>query len=216
MIHEEDLAETGKMYIYHIDNLSVVRIAPSLSKQMGLPEGYGGDSVSLTANDFKSFLGEQYQVALESTFLDYFLNAKDFVCFRAGGPFITRRLEPEVDDMHLRSLYAACTEEELDAAAICVEEPDPVIYGLFDGGQLVAYASHCYWDNVIADIGVLIHPGYRGRGLGKAVVSDLCEWCIRNDIVSMYRVFSDHIHSRRIPEALGFKQLVFIETLKVS
>jgi predicted GNAT family acetyltransferase len=84
---------------------------------------------------------------------------------------------------------------------------------MFEGGQLVAYASHRYWDDMIADIGVLIHPSYRGRGLGKAVVSALCEWCIENEVVPMYRVFTDHTHSRRIPEALGFKAMVIIETL---
>ena len=49
-----------------------------------------------------------------------------------------------------------------------------LIYGLFHNGQLMAYASHPYWGEIIADIGVLIHPDYRSRGLGKAVVSLLC------------------------------------------
>jgi predicted GNAT family acetyltransferase len=61
----------------------------------------------------------------------------------------------------------------------------------------------------------LIHPGYRGRGLGKAVVSALCEWCSANEVVPMYRVFTDHTHSRRITETLGFKEMVVIETLKM-
>jgi hypothetical protein len=32
----------------------------------------------------------------------------------------------------------------------------------------------------------------------------------------MYRVFGDHTHSRRIGEALGFKEMVVIESLELS
>ena len=32
----------------------------------------------------------------------------------------------------------------------------------------------------------------------------------------MYRVFSDHVHSRRIGEALCFQEMVVIESLELS
>ena len=215
IIEDGEHSETNNMYIYHIDKMSIVRIAPSLSKQMGLPGRHEGDSVSLTVSGVKSLVGKKYQIERVNTLRDCFLDPKDFVCFSANGDFTARRLVPEKDNAHLLSLFNVCTEEDLDGADIYVDEPDPVIYRMFDGEQLVAYASHRYWDEVIADIGVLIHPSYRGRGLGKTVVSTLCEWCIQNDVIPMYRVFSDHVHSRRIPQALGFKELVIIETLKV-
>ncbi len=216
VIKEEELAGTRKIYVYHIDKISVVRMAPSLAKQMGLPDGYDRNSVSLTVNELQSLVGARYRVEIESTLLDCYLDAKDFKFFSAAGDFTTRRLYPENDNTYLLGLYDACTEEDLDEAEIYVDDPDPVIYGMFDEEQLVAYASHRYWDEIIADIGVLIHPNYRSRGLGKAVVSALCEWCIKNEVVPMYRVFSDHNHSRRIPQALGFKEMVIIETLKVT
>ena len=31
----------------------------------------------------------------------------------------------------------------------------------------------------------------------------------------MYRVYTDHTHSRKIPKALGFKEMVVIETLEL-
>jgi GNAT superfamily N-acetyltransferase len=215
VIKEEALAGAGRIHIYHVDRMSVVRTAPSLAEQMGLPGGYERDSVSLRANGLQPLAGAGYRVEIESTLLDCYLDPKDFKPFTAADDFAPRRLHPERDSAHLLGLYDACTEEDLDAAEIYVDEPDPVILGMFDKGQLVAYASHRYWDT-IADIGVLIHPGYRGRGLGKAVVSALCEWCIENDVVPMYRVFSDHGHSRRIAQALGFKEMVIIETLKLT
>jgi GNAT superfamily N-acetyltransferase len=215
VIKEGELAETGKIYIYHIDRMSVVRVDPSLAKQAGLPNGYDRDFGSLTADKLQGLVKEECRVEVESTLLDCYLDPREFKCFAAGGDFTTRRLYADNDNSHLLSLYEACTEADLDEAEISIAEPDPVIYGIFAGGQLVAYASHRYWDEVIADMGVLVHPRYRGQGLGKAVVSALCEWCIGNGVVPMYRAFTDHTHSLRIPQALGFKEMVVIETLKV-
>lgn len=214
-IEEVDLVGTGNMYLYHIDQMRVLRIASSLADQVGLPDGLDRDSGSLTVNEIQSLVGEGYRVEVESTLLDCYLDPRNFESFPAVGDFTARRLYPETDNRYLLDLYEACTEEDLDEAAIYVDEPDPVIFGIFDEGRLVAYASHRYWDNVIADIGVLIHPDYRSRGLGKAVISELCAWCIQNDVVPMYRAFSYHNHSRRIAQALGFKEMVIVETLKL-
>ncbi len=211
VIQEKELAETGKVHLYRIDKMSIVRIAPALAKQAGLPEGYGREFGSLTVNTLQALV----PLVVESTLLDHYLDPKDFECFPVGAPFTTRQVDAENDKHSLLALYEACPEADLEAAEISLEEPDPVIFGIFEGTQLVAYAGHRYWDEVIADIGVLIHPDYRSRGLGKAAVSALCEWSIRNDIVPMYRVYSSHVHSQRIPEALGFKEWVVIETLKV-
>ncbi|MBT3189017.1 MAG: GNAT family N-acetyltransferase [Anaerolineae bacterium] len=212
VIKEKELAGTGKFILYHIGKMSIVRVDPTLAKQAGLPDGYDRDFGSLTVNRLQELL----PVELESTLLDSYLDPDDFECFTAGEEFTTRQLDLENDKAYLLRLYETCTEDDLDAADIIIEEPDPIIFGIFAGSKMVAYASHRYWDDVIADIGVLIHPKYRSRGLGKAVVSTLCEWCIQNDIVPMYRVFTDHVHSRRIPEAIGVKDLVAIKTLKVT
>jgi GNAT superfamily N-acetyltransferase len=215
VIRDEELGGAGTVYIYHIDRMSVVRIGPALAKQLGLAGGCVGDSASLAADEVRSMGGTRFPFEVGRTLLDCYLDAKDFRCFAAPGYLTARRLHPENDTAHLLSLYDACSEEDLDAAMILVDEPDPVIFGLFQKGQLVAYASHRYWGEIIADIGVLIHPDYRGRGLGKAVVSVLCEWCIQNDVVPMYRVYSDHTHSRGIGRALGFQEMVVMDSLRL-
>ena len=216
IINEEELTDTGRIILYHIDNMSVIRVSPSLTKRMGLQDGYTRDSVSLTVNELRPLVETRCQIIVESTLLDCYLDPKDFKSFPATDDFTTRRLYPENDNAYLLSLYDACTEEDLDEAEIYVDDPDPVIFGLFDDEHLAAYASHRYWDETIADIGVLVHPDYRSQGLGKAVVSALCEWCIENEVVPMYRVFDDHNHSLRIPQSLGFKDLVIIESLKLT
>jgi GNAT superfamily N-acetyltransferase len=214
IVKDEELA--GTVYIYHVDRMRLVRIAPSLAKQVGLPEGQLRDSGSPTMDGVQSLVRAQFRVEVGRTLLDCYMDGEDFQFLAVPGDFTARRLHLEDDNAHLLGLYDKCTEEDLDAAMIYVDDPDPVIFGLFHKGQLAAYASHRYWGEIIADIGVLVHPDYRSRGLGKAVVSVLCEWCIQNGVVPMYRVFSDHTHSRRIGEALGFKEMVVIESSELS
>lgn len=71
-------------------------------------------------------------------------------------------------------------------------------------------------DEILADIGVLVHKDYRKRGLGKAVVAELCQVCFDHDIVPMYRAMEYNTGSLRIPRALGFKLLLKIESLMIT
>lgn len=213
MILEQELEESGRTIIYQIGEMSVVRAAPSLAKAAGLTAGYKREDASLTADRLQDLLSGTHRLELTTTFLDKYLDRKDFHPFPVGEEYTARFLDGEKDHPLLMGLVEACTPEDLDEADIIIEEPDPVIIGIFAGSQLAAYASHRYWDDVIADIGVLIHPDYRSRGLGKAVVSALCTWCFENEIVPMYRVFSYHTQSLRLAESLGFKDLVVIYSL---
>jgi len=211
VLKEKELAGTGKAHLYHIDRMSVLRADPSLAEQAGLADGCSRDSGSLSASQLQALA----PVGVESTFLDYYLDARDLKLFPVPAPFTTRRLDAQHEDSLLLDLYAACTEPELDAADIDADKPDAVICGLFAGTRLAAYAGYRVWEEHFADIGVLIHPDDRGRGLGKAVVSTLCEWCLGDDVlVPMYRVFSYNAHSCRIAQSLGFREMVVIETLK--
>jgi GNAT superfamily N-acetyltransferase len=211
-IRDEEITDPSRVILYHVDKMSVVRISPSLADQIGIPGKY---PETLKMEGIQSLLGGGYQVSITSTLLDNYLDPKEFTVFAPKGNFPARRVDAEQNKSILFSLFEACTEEDLDAADIYIDDPDPVIFGLFNGEKMVAYASHRYWGESIGDMGVLIHPEYRSQGLGKAVISALCEWCIQNEVVPMYRVFSDHNHSRRIPLALGFKDMVIVESLRV-
>jgi len=216
VIIEEDFDETDRVVLYYIDQMSVVRIAPNMAKRAGLTIGYDRELGSLMVAQLQKLIGGEYKIEAGTPLLDCYLYSEDFEPFAVPDDFSARQLFPENDKFLLLDFYGQCTAEDLDEADIFVGKPDPVIFGLFDGDKMIAYASHRYWDNVIADMGVLVHPNYRRLGLGKAVVSELCRWSIENDIVPMYRVFQEHVHSCRIQEALGFTEMVRIETLKLK
>lgn len=86
-------------------------------------------------------------------------------------------------------------------------------FGVWKKDKLVAYSSYRIFGDNICDAGVLVHPDYRGQGLGKAVVSTLCAYCIENSVVPMYRVFEENKGSIRIPEALGFDLLLSVYSM---
>ena len=94
VIPEEELRETGKAYLYYIDKMSVIRIAPSLAKQARLPDSYDIDFGSLAVNTLQTMI----QVEVLSILLDCYLDPKDFKCFPAEGGFTTRRLDAESDN----------------------------------------------------------------------------------------------------------------------
>ena len=210
------LGEAGLVYVYGIDQRSVVRIGAELASGIGLVRWDGDASTALSVEELRAMIEPFYAVVRGRTLLICYLDGEQFQPFRGSGDLGARRVHPQWDNELLIDLYDACTEADLDEAEIYVDEPDSVIFGLFDEGLLAAYAGHRYWGETIADIGVLIRPEYRSRGLGKAVVTLLCEWCLDNDVLPMYRVPADHLHSRGIARALGFQEMVVVKTLELE
>jgi RimJ/RimL family protein N-acetyltransferase len=68
------------------------------------------------------------------------------------------------------------------------------------------------------DIGVLTDPAYRRQGLGRAVVSALCTWCITESVIAQYRCLVSNTGSYAVARALGFsltfqQQSIYLRSL---
>lgn len=76
-----------------------------------------------------------------------------------------------------------------------------------DDPELVAYASACDWDwdVAFADIGVLVDPGHRGRGLGRLVVAHTTRRLIEQGRIPLYRHGRHNEGSKRIAAGIGFE-----------
>ncbi len=215
---DDQVKNRNSVNIYQIGKLRIIRISPALEKEFGDPSKFQATGEAFTNEELlTNLLGNKYQVEEKNILLDYFLAPPDFNPQATPDKFALKRLDPDSDTELLSKLFNACTPEELDDADIILDEPDPVILGLIYNRDLAAYASHRYWgDEEIADIGVLIHPDYRGQGLGKGIVSSLCAWCIQHNVVPMYRIFDDSIISEKIPKRLGFGELITVSTYSVK
>jgi GNAT superfamily N-acetyltransferase len=177
----------------------------------------------VTLKDFETYFGKS-RVICEDSYPHYYLDPINFTPASRRDDVIIRRLaQSEYNRLH--ELFDACKEHDIDEADIWLDRPDPVVFCGFMDETIVAYASHrylsaygddrCFGDE-IAELGVLIHPDYRGKGLGKAVISALSQWCIDHDKIPQYQTNQSHVGSRRIPESLRYTRLFDVLLIEVK
>ncbi|NDJ54802.1 MAG: GNAT family N-acetyltransferase [Chloroflexi bacterium] len=140
----------------------------------------------------------------------YYLYPADFQPCPPAANFSLRKLTPS-DKGLMDELHAANPEDEADEADVQVAH-DHVV-GVFHESQLVAAASIYRWRGFI-DPGVITHPDFRGRGLGKAVVSALCQHVLSAGLgIMIYRSNTENLGSVGIAKALGFSHYFVNEGL---
>lgn len=116
--------------------------------------------------------------------------------------------EIATDVARIQALVDACTEEEVDDAAIEMDELDPVIRCVeaTPGGDLIGYAS-AFPDEDFGgrwDIGVLTHPDHRRKGLGVRAVQRLVVDLVADGQLPLYRHDLDNAGSAALSTSLGF------------
>lgn len=133
--------------------------------------------------------------------LIYYLFPSDLPGYIPSQPFNMRQLtEPDADAMS--ALHAANTPEDVDEGY--VEVTHQIAFGCFLDKQLIAAASG-YERTGFLDIGVLTHPEFRKKGLGKSVVGGLCDWANQNNIIAQYRHNITNAGSQNVARSLNFK-----------
>jgi predicted GNAT family acetyltransferase len=87
------------------------------------------------------------------------------------------------------------------------------VFGCFAGGALAAAGMLEPWGARLLHVGIATHPGHRGRGYGKAVVSAMTAHGLATGRVVQYRTLLANLPSVGIARALGFQR--FALTLAV-
>lgn len=124
--------------------------------------------------------------------------------------FIRRSLRAEsaADFALIERLIAVSDPDDLDEAEVAIDDLDPIIEVLLDGdGQIACYGAARPFDLAApyGDIGILTRADCRGRGLGLALVADLCH-AIRNArLEPLYRCDEANVASVRLSAGLGFE-----------
>jgi hypothetical protein len=104
---------------------------------------------------------------------------------------------PLLDALQTAAGAAASEEAEVD-----VEHPLAV--GIAEGGRLLAIASLLDEGDDAVDVGVLVDPAARRRGLGAAVVCDIAGRATRAQQLVQYRCNRENDASARLARACGF------------
>lgn len=119
------------------------------------------------------------------------------------------RGEPLADADALARLEAACGDVEVEHASIDLDHP--VVLGASDGEGLAGAVSAEPWGGRIYDVGLLVHPRARGRGVGSALTAACVEAVCARGGITQYRTLRSNKGSMAIAERLGFE--LFAETL---
>jgi len=126
--------------------------------------------------------------------------------YRVGAPSGDRdrrlRVLGAVDRPLLLALQKAAGTAASDEAEVDVEHPLAV--GLAEGGRLLAIVSLLNEGDDAVDVGVLVDPAERRRGLGVAVVCDIAERAATVDQLVQYRCNLENEASVRLARACGF------------
>ncbi len=131
----------------------------------------------------------------------HYLFPQDLPSYLPAEPFRLRQLS-EADADAMSALHAANTPEDVDEGY--VEVTHQVAFGCFSGEQLVAAASG-YERTGFLDIGVLTHPEFRKKGLGKSAVGALCDWAAQNNMIAQYRHNVLNTSSQNVARSLNFQ-----------
>jgi GNAT superfamily N-acetyltransferase len=108
------------------------------------------------------------------------------------------------DRAALEALRLAAGETAWEHSAI---DPDrPPVFGRFAAGVLVAAATLDGTGGPVASVGVLTHPGHRGRGHGRAVAGAATRAALDDGSVAHYQTLDANTPSVAIARALGFRR----------
>jgi GNAT superfamily N-acetyltransferase len=128
------------------------------------------------------------------------LHYRDSASTREADPRI--RVLDGADRGRLDALQHAAGDAAAEEADVDVAHPLAV--GIVEEERLLAIASLLDEGESAVDVGVLVDPGARGRGLGAAVVAEVTRRAVLSGRVVQYRCNAENVASARLACACGF------------
>ncbi len=104
-------------------------------------------------------------------------------------------------------LLDACSEDDRDEAEFELDALDEVLVGWLEGDRLLALAGGREWAARpgFRDMGVIVHPAARRRGLGRAVVEQAATEVLMRGHRPLYRCNEENTGSVRLCRSVGFE-----------
>ncbi|HEY2509155.1 MAG TPA: GNAT family N-acetyltransferase [Streptosporangiaceae bacterium] len=156
---------------------------------------------AITEPEFRGMLAAAGITLHAADHLFYFTDQSRPELLAETAPPGVRALTAE-DQEAFRLFESSASVEDLDAAY--VELDHWAVVGAFDGTTLACVASMYPWqDSRLADLGVLTLPAYRGQGLGRAVVREICRQACQRGYEPQYRCQADNTASMRLAASSG-------------
>ncbi len=117
----------------------------------------------------------------------------------------------DADEDAVKQLADACGEHAWKQSKL-LHEGMP-LFGLFAGKELIAAAGYVTLGDIIAYMGVVTHPGHRGRGNAKAVMTTALADAFQKGLVAQWRTSFSNDPGISLAQTVGFEQ--YASTLDV-
>lgn len=111
----------------------------------------------------------------------------------------------------LESFLERCTPEEIDDADIDLDDPDDAIVLGMKGDEPIAYSGYRILEKHLGDLGILVLPGHRRKGLALATLSRSIEICRKRNYIPLYRHWDGNRNSAAVAARLGFRRTYCVE-----
>jgi RimJ/RimL family protein N-acetyltransferase len=187
--------------LWYIGKHTFVQLDPTYFSQLEQVVKNLPAHTALTGDHIESKWSREAIVSRDLGLMHY-LYPPDLPNYLPPEPFTLRQLT-EADAALMSTLHAANSLEDVDEAY--VEVSHQAAFGCFYGEQLVAAASG-YERTGFFDLGVLTHPEFRKKGLGKAVVGAACHWAHQTGMIAQYRHNILNTNSQHVAESLNFRE----------
>lgn len=107
-----------------------------------------------------------------------------------------------LEDPALEGLRAACREDDWEESGLAYARAP--LYGIKSDRLLMAVSHLAPYRSRQADIGILVHPAHRGRGLARRLVSHVATEVLPEVGVLRYSAALTNTASLAVADALGF------------
>ena len=160
-----------------------------------------------------TLLRQVFGAAVDQVIGPAWLGYADTSDFRPA-PTLGTRLLTDQDLPELQRLAAACGPTAWEHSGI--DPGRPPVFGCFADEVLAAAGMLEWWGDRLLQVGIVTHPGYRGRGYGKAVVSAMSTYGLATGGVMQYRTLHANLPSVGIARALGFRRFALTLAVRLT
>jgi len=211
---EPDRAGSNLIVGYAAGDRFIVRAAP---EHEAIVQALASDSVALSFDGLRQWAETVGWVDFDggrSHVIERSDLAEAAVPYGLDAVRLRPNVEPDTAD-RVRAFLSTQDPEDVDAADIYPDELDDRMFGLEASGRLVALASSLVYDQgpSFEDIGILVAPSVRRRGVARALVGTLANDIFDDGAYPLYRCNWSNEASRRVALSLGFNEVLSLIAL---
>ena len=207
----EEYENKKKITIYQMKLNSIIITAPSIFDEISFIINDLEKQSRVYIDQLKKLLNlSKHKIKDKTIYL--FLKPNDYNHPSFKNKYRISRLDKKYKSQ-FEKFKGECSKKDLKEALVSLE--DSVVFGCFYKDKLIGVASYWFWGEKIADIGVVVHSKYCQQGVGKVLVSKLCEWGINNQKINLYRHNEINKKSHFLALTLNFKNHFFVEDMSL-